>query len=132
MGERLNRVRNGKIEYERLMARVAELEALATRITPVLSDMPKGGTSMTDDKWAKLIDYKQQLLERIGQYLTDCVELEKELECIRSQRIRTAMLYRYIDCMNVEAIADALDTDLRYTYKLLSKGRKIYDERYSD
>jgi len=128
MGDRLNRVRDNKDAYIRLLTKVEELETLATRITPVLSDMPKGGSSIIDDKWAKLIDYKAKLASKLGEYLCDCAELEKELECIRNPRIRTAMKYRYIDCMKIEDIADKLEVDLRYVYRLLKKGKEIYYE----
>ena len=132
MGRRLNRVRDGYFEYKRMLNRVQELEAIATKITPVLSDMPKGGSGNQDDKWARLADYKAKVQDKLNQYLLDCEELEEELDCIRSPRIRAAMKSKYIDVMQTDDIARLIETDERYVYKLLARGRKIYEETYKD
>lgn len=132
MGEKLNRVRDAHAEYKRLIAKVEELDAIATRVTPVLSDMPKGGSSQMDDKWARLIDYKQKLNDKLNEYLDNCAQLEEELGCIRNPKIRTAMKCRYVDCLTVEETADMIESDERYTYRLLKTGKKIYEEVYED
>lgn len=130
INERLNRVVSGKLEYERMLARVEELEALATRVTPVLSMTPGGGSQLKDDTWAQLMDYKASLTDKIQQYLRDCDMLEHELECIRNPKIRTAMQYRYINGFLVEQIARAMNYDERNIYILLRKGKSIYADTY--
>lgn len=132
MGQKLNRVLYKQNEYKRLLVKIEELEAIATRVTPILSDLPKGGSSTPDDRWSKLVDYKLQLQACLDQYAQDCIELEDELECIKSERVRVAMKYKYIDGLSVERLAECLETDERYAYKLLARGRKIYEETYRD
>lgn len=131
--ERLNRVRNGWQEFHRLSEKVEELEALATRVTPVLSDMPKGKSPKPkDDVWAMLADYKDQCEAEIRWYLKASQELEKELSIIYSPNIRTAMKYRYIDCLKVEDIADTMGYEIRSVRRFLAKGREIYLKEYKD
>jgi len=133
MGSKLNRVRDGKKEYERLLFRIEELKAIAERITPVLSDMPKGGSKAKDDTWAMLADYKTKLEDKIEQYVKDSTALDLEIDgCINSQRIRTAMKYRYINCLNVASIAERMNYDARTISRLLRTGRNIYEEYFSD
>lgn len=130
MGDRLNRVREGKIEYYRLLRRVDELKALAEKVTPTISDMPKGGNHTTEDTWVELADYKSRCEFQLKTYIADCASLEEELDCIRNPDIRTAMKYRYIDCLQVDEIMDLMHYERRWTYKLLSRGRRIYAKYY--
>ena len=131
--ERLNRVRNTYEEAKRLALKVEELESIATKMTPVLSLTPRSdGYALKDDTWAKYIDYKMQCEEKISDYITSCMELDNELDCIRNRSIRTAMKYYYVDRLKQETIAERMhysDREIRY---LLSKGRKIYYEEYND
>lgn len=131
--ERLNRVRNSWREYKRLSEKLEELEAIATRITPVLSDMPKGNSFRPkDDTWAELADYRDKCDEEIRWYLKASKQLEEELKCITNQNIRTAMAYRYIDCYKLEDIAATMSYEVRQVKRYLSKGKEIYIKEYQD
>lgn len=131
--ERLDRVRAARMESDRLLLKVAELENLATRITPVISATPKSrGQSYKDDAWANLIDYKTQCQDQLNEYINASAELTKELGCIKNHKIRTAMLYRYVDCCKVEDIAERMHYDVRSIYIFLRKGKKIYCKEYGD
>ena len=129
--ERLNRVRTSYAEASRLLLKVEELENLATKITPVLSQTPKGSSGgYKDDSWATLIDYKMTCEEVISEYIKSSMELDEELDCIRNRNIRTAMKYYYIDRKKQETIAELMgysDREIRY---YLQKGRQIYCEVY--
>ncbi len=132
--ESLNRVRRDKVLFERLENRVAYLEALAERMTPVLSGLPKAVArhGQTDDTWAALADYKKELDIALHQYIIDCSVLEQELNCIKSTRVRAAMLYRYVDLYTVSRIADRMSMNERSVYKLLKRGRIIYEKHYEE
>lgn len=130
--ERLNRVRNGRAEYLRLIDRVNELEAIAEKTTATLTGMPRGGDHQADDTWAALIDYRDRLTHSLKQYMKDCEELEEELNCILSPSIRTAMLFRYINGSTVEEIAEQMNYSVRQVYNLLGTGRRIYARCYDD
>lgn len=133
MADRLNRVRASYLEVQRLLWKVEELENLATRTTPILSPTPKGNSGLPkDESWARLIDYMQECEAKISEYITNCIELEQELGCIRNQNIRTAMKYYYVDRKKQDEIAELMhysDREIRY---FLQKGRKIYKEVYDD
>ena len=130
--ESLNRVRNGKYAYERLLDRIAYLTALSQRVTPILSGAPVGSTrhGQKDEPWAALADYKTTCEEQILQYVKDCRELEQELTCIKSERIRAAMLCRYVDVKTVERVAEELGITERNVYRLLKKGKQIYEYHF--
>ena len=129
--DRLNRVRNSYHEARRLLLKVEELENLATKMTPVYSNTPKGDSqTLKDDSWAKLIDYKMLCEERVREYLDSCRELEDELRCIRSDNIRTAMKYYYVDHKKQETIAEIMGYSEREIRYYLQRGRKIYTEAY--
>lgn len=131
--EELNKVRNGYSELQRLTLKIQELEALATKVTPVLSDVPKGsGNSSKDDVWARLTDYKMECQARLDSYLASSKELEQELKCIHNANIRTAMCYYYIDMIKQETIADLMHYSPRQVRNILSKGRKIYSESFAE
>lgn len=132
--ESLNRVRRDKVLFERLEDRVAYLEALSQRVTPILSGMPKVNSKhgQIDDTWAALADYRKQLEEAMSLYIVDCMALEKELQCIKSTRVRAAMLYRYIDLYTVTRIADKMAMNERSVYKLLKRGKTIYENHFME
>ena len=129
--ERLNRVRDSYDSAQRLLQKIEELENLATHMTPTLSESPSSrGSNTREDTWAKLIDYKMQCEEKIADYIRGCVELEEELTCIKSSRIRTAMQYYYVDRVKQEKIAEKMHYSERQIRSLLQKGRRIYMETY--
>ena len=132
--ERLNRVRAGKTAYERLLSKVEYLTALSERVTPILSGMPKASAKpgQTDDTWAILADYKRECEEQLRMYVTACRELEQELSCIKSVRVRTAMYYRYVDLYPIPSIAEAMSMNERNVYKLLKRGRILYERYYRE
>ena len=72
--ESLNRVRNSKAEYERLLVKVEYLEALAEKATPIISGMPRASAKagQSDDPWAALVDYKESCREQLTAYIRDC------------------------------------------------------------
>lgn len=131
--EKLNRVRDGKKDFEWQLNRIEELTAMAERVTPVLSDTGvHGGASLKDDSWAKLIDAKAECKDRLDTYLRDCDDLYQELECIHKPNIKVAMRYRFVSCMKIEDIATTMVFDERWVRRLIAKGIKIYCEEYQD
>jgi len=128
---KLNRVNEARIEYYRLCAKVEELEAMAEKVTPHLSDtVVQGAHSLKDDTWAKLVDYKMQCQWQLDLYAESCKALDSELDVIRDVNIRTAMKYRYVDGYPPEDIAKALSYDVRSVFRYLKKGRAIYESYY--
>ena len=132
--ERLNRVRSRWTEYHRLVMKVEELETLATKMVPLLapnSDI-HGSSKSREDTWALLADYRNECKDKLYDYLKDSRELEQELSCIRSPRIRTAMKYRYIDCMTKRQMAEAMNYSERQLTRFLKSGETIYCNAYRE
>ena len=133
--DRLNRVRQAKFEYRRLLMKVEELETLASRMVPVLSHTSEiHSTGKTrEDTWAALVDYKAECEDKLKDYLLQCRKLEEEIdECIVSPRIRAAMKGKYVDGLTAPAIAEAMNYHERQIYRFLKTGEKLYCERYKD
>ena len=129
---KLYTVWNSKAEYERQLRSLDELETIAESITTHFSQTPRAiGNSKKDDTWAALADQRSIVKDDLDFYLDAKAELEEELMgLIRKPNIRTAMLYRFINCMSYDAIAEALGYDVRNVYYLVQAGRKIYISWY--
>lgn len=128
----LYRVINGKKDFLRMKNKLTELEAIATKVTPVLSDMPKGGSpNPKDDAWAKFVDYKEKVQGQMERYLQDCIDLETELEAIVNGDVRVCLKYRYIDDLSIGEIATKTGYSSRNVDRLLSKGRLMYEKFYN-
>ena len=132
MGKRLNRVRDARLEYGRLQEKVEILETIATRATTRLTGLPKTRTGEHGDTWAALLDYKLECQDKLTVLLQESLALERELDCIRNPKIRTAMKYRYIDCLKLEDIASRMSYEVRSITRFLDTGKKIYEETYND
>lgn len=129
---RLYSVRDSKAEYERQLMSLEELETIAEAITSHLSKVPKAAGGRKDDTWAALADQRDIVQADLDYYLEAKTTLENELmELIRKPSIRTAMLYRFINCMSYDDIAAALQYDVRNVYYLVQAGKKIYIDWYA-
>lgn len=132
MGKRLERVIDLKPEYIRLTHRVEELESLAEKVTKSFSLAPSRGSNVKqDDTYVKLIEYKDKQKDKIKEYLKECEKLEEEIDKLLEDPVtRAIMKARYLDGEKVEAIAAAQNYDARTVYRILKKGRVIYEQTY--
>ncbi len=114
---------------ERKLEQIEEIKAKLTRITTVLSDLPKG--SQDNDKMAKNI---ARLLELVSEHVEIMNNEEAELIRITNkiklveQPYRNILELRFINGMKVEDVSTEIDRDYRYTKKLLRKAIKKYAE----
>lgn len=127
---RLERVREGWHESRRLMERIETLEALAEKVTPNITGMPKASSLYKDDVWARLIDARLECEASIKGYLEDYRTLETELNTIEKLNIREVLKYRYLNCLTVEKTAELMGIETRSVYRLLKQGKKIYRDMY--
>ena len=120
---------NSKKLEERKLEQIEEIKAKLTRITTVLSDLPKG--SQDNDKMAKNI---ARLLELVSEHVEIMNNEEAELIRITNkiklveQPYRNILELRFISGMKVEDVSTEIDRDYRYTKKLLRKAIKKYAE----
>lgn len=114
---------------ERKLEQIEEQKAKLTKITSILSDMPKGITD--HDKMSKNIAI---LLDLISEHIKIMTEEEENLIRITKkinqveQPYRNILELRFVKGMKVEEISVELDRDYRYTKKLIKKSIKKYAE----
>ena len=114
---------------ERKLEQIEEQKAKLTKITSILSDMPKGTTD--HDKMSKNIAI---LLDLISEHIKIMTEEEENLIRITKkinqveQPYRNILELRFVKGMKVEEISVELDRDYRYKKKLIKKSIKKYAE----
>ncbi len=114
---------------ERKLEQIEEQKAKLTKITSILSDMPKGTTD--HDKMSKNIAI---LLDLISEHIKIMTEEEENLIRITKkinqveQPYRNILELRFVKGMKVEEVSVELDRDYRYTKKLIKKSIKKYAE----
>ena len=114
---------------ERKLEQIEEQKAKLTKITSILSDMPKG--TMDHDKMSKNIAI---LLDLISEHIKIMTEEEENLIRITKkinqveQPYRNILELRFVKGMKVEEVSVELDRDYRYTKKLIKKSIKKYAE----
>lgn len=120
----LRRYRKNLALIARLKNKVVSLDARVCSIkSPTISDMPRGGTPITN---ADLIAEKDELLERIirlekkGKDLkSEILNKIDELDDVRYAEVLEAF---FIDCKSFEDIAEDNGYSLRHVIHLYSKG----------
>ena len=133
MGRQLNRVRSNWRRIIRLKQRIEQLQAIAEKTTKPLSDMPRnpsGGS--TENVWAELADQQSEYKAQLMTYLNSVNELEFELSVIVDDSTRAIMECRYVDNMPIKDIASLMHYDTRTVYRILVKGKRIYEKVYDD
>lgn len=114
---------------ERKLEQIEEQKTKLTKITSILSDMPKGTTD--HDKISKNIAI---LLDLISEHIKIMTEEEENLIRITKkinkveQPYRNILELRFVKGMKVEEVSVELDRDYRYTKKLIKKAIKKYAE----
>ena len=110
---------NSKLEQ------VESLNALATKATSTLSDMPKSpsrGTSKLEDTIVKIID----LQEEINRDIDKLVDLKSEMECvlknIKDSQTRIIFEKRYLCYKNWEDIALDMNLNVRHIHRIHNRG----------
>lgn len=114
---------------EKKLEQIEEQKAKLTKITSILSDMPKGTTD--HDKMSKNIAI---LLDLISEHIKIMTEEEENLIRITKkinqveQPYRNILELRFVKGMKVEEVSVELDRDYRYTKRLIKKSIKKYAE----
>ncbi len=98
---------------------LAKWRSLAERITPVLSDMPKGsGGDRLPRTVEKIIELEQELDAQIDQMIDTRREIEKAVAAVDDQRLRDVLEQHYIRGLTWEDVAQIMKIDTRWVYRL--------------
>lgn len=108
------------LEYPALDRRIKRLQAekqgwmeKATAVTPVLSDMPKGGgADKIQNAVCRIADIEADINREIDRQIDLRERIETAICAIPDGRLRDLMRYRYIDGLTWEQIA----VEMHYSY----------------
>lgn len=112
---------NSKLEQ------VESLNALATKATSTLSDMPKDpnrGTSRLGDTIAKIIDLQEEINKDIDKLVDLKAEMVGTLKKIDNKELQLILEKRYLCFETWEKIAVEMSYDIRHIHRLHNLGLK--------
>lgn len=114
---------------ERKLEQIEEQKTKLTKITSILSDMPKG--TPDNDKMSKniaiLLDLIREHIKIMEDEEENLIRITKKINKVE-QPYRNILELRFVKGMKVEEISVELDRDYRYTKKLIKKSIKKYAE----
>lgn len=114
------------LEYQAIERRINRLQAekqgwmeKATAVTPVLSDMPKGGgTDKIQNAVCRIADIEADINREIDRQIDLRERIETAICAIPDGRLRDLMWYRYIDGLTWEKIAVEMEISYQWVCKL--------------
>lgn len=95
-------------EVQRLDNKLHSLQEQATKITPTLSDMPKGGNSDKEKVLAALADTRGELTRRYMEFLERQQKIESFIDRVDGDLNRMILRLRYIELLKWPAVQEAL------------------------
>lgn len=108
--------------------------AKATKITTVLTGMPRGGSgkNQVEDGAIKVAELEEAYAEVLEELRQMKRELSPLINTIENADLRAAMRLRYIDEHRPEEIADAIPLAERTVYRYLKLGEDEICKRFPD
>lgn len=119
--------------YQRLNQRINRLlleqqqwRELATRVSPNLSGMPRGGGGGgTQGAISKIVDLETEINAEIDKLVEKRKEIEGIIRAVEDNILRTLLEYRYINGKKWEEIALMMGYDYRYILKIHGKALSL-------
>ena len=119
--------------YQRLNQRINRLlleqqqwRELATRVSPNLSGMPRGGKGGgTQGAISKIVDLETEINAEIDKLVEKRKEIEGIIRAVEDNILRTLLEYRYINGKKWEEIALMMGYDYRYILKIHGKALSL-------
>lgn len=113
---------------ESLLESIAEVETKLTRISPVLSDMPKAGNN--SDKMAdgvsKLCELKDMLDDMVTESCLKKGEIIQKIELLENENYKTILRERYINLKSFEEISIIFPYTYNHILKLHGHALQAY------
>ena len=107
--------------------------ARATKITTVLTGMPRGnGSDQVAEGAIKIDEVKQAYREVLGELEQMQRELDPLIDSLENPDDRAVMRLRYIECYSPEDIAEAIHRTDRSVYYYLSRAEDWLSRKYPD
>ena len=112
---------NSKLEQ------VESLNALATKATSTLSDMPKSpnrGSSKLEDTIVKIVDLQEEINRDIDKLVDLKAEMVGTIKQIQNKELQVILEKRYLCYETWEKIAVDMNYDIRHIHRLHNLGLK--------
>ncbi|MBS5967041.1 MULTISPECIES: hypothetical protein [Peptoniphilaceae] len=112
---------NSKLEQ------VENLNALATKATSTLSDMPKNpnrGSSKLEDTIVKIVDLQEEINRDIDKLVDLKAEMVGTIKQIQDKELQVILEKRYLCFETWEKIAVDMNYDIRHIHRLHNRGLK--------
>lgn len=118
---------------EEKLDQIAELRTIAEKVTPVLSDMPKGGntTSRVEDMAIKIADLEMEIFEDINTLIALKRSLYRAINGLTDREAITILEMRYLNHKTWDEIADCVHTSLRNVHNMHGRALQLFAEKYS-
>ena len=119
--------------YQRLNQRINRLlleqqqwRELATRVSPNLSGMPRGGgRGGAQGAISKIVDLETEINAEIDKLVEKRKEIEGIIRAVEDSTLQTLLEYRYINGKKWEEIALMMGYDYRYILKIHGKALSL-------
>lgn len=99
---------------------------LATRVSPNLSGMPRGGGGGgTQGAISKIVDLETEINAEIDKLVEKRKEIEGIIRAVEDSTLQTLLEYRYINGKKWEEIALMMGYDYRYILKIHGKALSL-------
>ena len=132
--EYLQSIRKKDYEILALEEAVLRQETLLTRVTPILSDMPRGGSDgdKMADGIAKLVELRDKINAKIDAICLEKSIVMSNINKIHDSSYRTILYERYINYRTFEEISTLLHYSYFHTCKLHGYALQEYEKMTSD
>lgn len=133
--QQLFNLRHRRIESLTLQDAVLETQTRLTRISPILSDMPKGGGADGDkmaDGISKLIEQKNKLNVMIDEIAEEEDAIIKNIKRMETTVYKTILYKLYILGDKLEKVSLDINYNYHYTCRLHGYALNEYDKIATD
>lgn len=120
-------------EIDRIMEQIIKTETRLTHITPVLSDMPGGGSGGDKmiDGVSDLIEWRDRLKEKIRQLIHLKHEALNAIELIPDERYRTILTGHYFNGEPLTKLAYEMKYDYYYLVALHKQALREFAKHHN-
>lgn len=114
-------------EYQMELTRSLEneLEELitgATKVTSVITDMPRGGDGLDAGDWiVKWEPLQLQIKSEIDESVKVRAEIMGYLDQVKTPKLRTVLQLTYVECLSQGEIAERMNYSVKQVYNLTNK-----------